>query len=48
LLHDFPAKGTVYYYFNTWRKNGVWEPLNTVLREQVRQRAGRATTVSAA
>lgn len=48
LPHDFPPKGTVYYYFNTWRKNGVWERMNTVLRQQVRQAAGREATPSAA
>lgn len=48
LPHDFPAKGTVYEYFNRWRKNGVWERMNTVLREQVRQTQGHAATPSAA
>ncbi len=23
LPHDFPPKGTVYHYFNTWRKDGT-------------------------
>lgn len=48
LPHDFPPKGTVYHYFNTWRKNGLWERINTHLREQVRQAAGRAPTPSGA
>jgi putative transposase len=48
LPHDFRPKGTVYSYFNTWRKHGVWERMNTVLREQVRLAAGRAATPSAA
>jgi putative transposase len=48
LPHDFPPKGTVYHYFNTWRKNGLWERINTHLHEQVRQAAGRAPTPSAA
>ena len=48
LPHDFPPKGTVYDYFNSWRKNGVWERMNTGLRQQVRQAAGRAATPSAA
>ena len=25
LPHDFPAKGTVYHYYNTWRKSGLWQ-----------------------
>jgi putative transposase len=41
LPHDFPAKGTVYHYFNTWRKSGLWEALNHRLREQVRASKGR-------
>ena len=48
LPHDFPPKGTVYHYFNLWRKHGVWERMNTRLREQVRQAAGHAPTPSAA
>ena len=47
LPHDFPAKGTVYHYFNTWRKNGLWEQLNHRLREQVRLSRGRAASPSA-
>jgi len=27
LPHDFPPKGTVYHYFNTWRKDGPWKSL---------------------
>lgn len=45
--HDFPAWQTVYGYFNQWRKDGTWEMINAVLREQVRQRAGREPTPSA-
>jgi putative transposase len=48
LPHDFPAKGTVYHYFNTWRKNGTWEAINRVLRETYRAQIGRETTPSAA
>jgi transposase len=28
LPHDFPPKGTVYHYFNTWRKDGTWARMN--------------------
>jgi putative transposase len=47
LPHDFPAKGTVYEYFNTWRKTGVWEAMNQALREQLRVELGRESTPSA-
>ena len=48
LPHDFPAKGTVYHYFNTWRKDGTWEQINREVREELRQAMGRETTPSAA
>ncbi len=48
LPHDFPPKGTVYHYFNTWRKEGTWQRLNDRLREQLRQKLGREATPSAA
>ena len=48
LPHDFPPRETVYYYFNTWRRAGVWEQAHDLLREQVRQAAGRQATPSAA
>ena len=48
LPHDFPPKGTVYHYFNTWRKDGTWEAINQVLRETYRAQIGRETTPSAA
>lgn len=47
LPHDFPPKGTVYHYFNTWRKDGTWARMNTALREQLRQQLGRENTPSA-
>lgn len=47
LPHDFPAKGTVYEYFNTWRKDGTLEVLNRQLSEQLRQQMGREATPSA-
>jgi transposase len=25
LPRDFPPKGTVYHYYNTWRKDGTWQ-----------------------
>lgn len=48
LPREFPPWSTVYDYFRKWRNAGVWERLNTALREQVRQQAGRERTPSAA
>ena len=48
LPHDFPPWQTVYGYFNTWRKEGVWEAMNDALREAARQEAGREAEPSAA
>lgn len=48
LPHDFPPWQTVYDYFWKWRKWGIWEELNRVLRERVRSAAGREATPSAA
>jgi putative transposase len=47
LPHDFPAKGTVYHYFNTWRQDGTWERINAALRGELRQALGREVTPSA-
>ena len=47
LPHDFPAWQTVYGYFRQWTLEGTWELFNDVLREQVRQKAGREATPSA-
>jgi len=48
LPHDLPPWNTVYAYFQRWRRAGVWERLLEVLREQVREKAGREPTPSAA
>jgi putative transposase len=47
LPHDFPPKGTVYHYYNTWRKDGTWQRLSAALRGELRQALGRAATPSA-
>lgn len=47
LPHEFPPKGTVYHYFNSWRKSGLWEQLNQQLHQQARVRAGRHASPSA-
>lgn len=41
LPREFPAWGTVYYYFYRWTKDGTWERLNHTLRSRLRQRGGR-------
>jgi putative transposase len=48
LPHEFPKWETVYYYYNTWRKNGCWSEWNRILREKVRIAEGREATPSAA
>ncbi len=48
LPSDLPPWGTVWWSFRTWRQEGVWERVNTALRERVRVAAGRADTPSAA
>jgi putative transposase len=48
LPHDFPAWQTVYGYFRDWRKTGVWEQLNTALREAVREQEEREAEPSGA
>jgi putative transposase len=48
LPHDFPPWQTVYGYFRTWRKDGIWEQVNDALRESVREQAGREAEPSAA
>lgn len=45
---EFPPSGTVFYYYNTWRKDGTWERMNAALREAVRLQAKREPTPSAA
>ena len=41
LPHDFPAWGTVYWYFRRWRCEGVWDQILHALRMQVRHKQGR-------
>ena len=47
LPHDLPPWQTVYYHKRKWCQSGLWEKVNQVLREQVRQEAGREATPSA-
>jgi putative transposase len=48
LPHDLPPWQTVYYHHRKWRLNRLWEKINRLLRQQVRQQVGRETTPSAA
>jgi putative transposase len=48
LPSDFPKWQTVYGVFWRWRREGVWERLNQILRERVRCAVGKQPTPSAA
>ena len=48
LPHDLPPWGTVHWYYRQWRRDGTWQRLHDTLRGQVRERAGREATPSAA
>ena len=43
----FAPWATVYHYFRTWKRNGLWERIHDHLREQVRQVEGRQRLASA-
>jgi len=45
---DFPAWYHVWYYYRTWRDDGTWEHINTLLRREVRTKAGRNAEPSVA
>lgn len=46
LPRDFPAWKTVYHYFRLLRRNGLWERLNTGIREAVRKKEGKEPQAS--
>jgi transposase len=48
LPHDLPPWQTVYHYFGSWRRQGLWEQVHAALRAQERVRQGRGPTPSAA
>src|SRR6476620_10542883 len=41
LPKEFPSWNHVWYYYRTWRNDGTWDRINTVLRQQTRAAAGR-------
>ena len=45
--HDLPPWTTAYHYWWVWRQTGLWEQLNTRLREHVRVALGREAQPSA-
>lgn len=45
---DFPPAGSVYYHFRKWCVNGLWQQVNTVLRQQERERQQRQAEPTAA
>lgn len=47
LPHEFPAWQTVYHYFRVFQQTGVWEQLNTAIREAVREKVGKEPQASA-
>lgn len=48
LPHDFPPWKDVWYHWNKWQTQGMWEEANAALREQVRVQLGHEPTPSAA
>lgn len=48
LPKDYPNHNSVYYHYHKWCRKGTWEKVNTALREEVRQEAGREAQPSLA
>ncbi len=48
LPHEFPAVGTVSWYFSRWTEDGTWERVNDHLRQQWRVQTGRDAHPTAA
>jgi putative transposase len=47
LPQEFPPHQTVYHYFWTWRRAGVWERMHDTLRGDLREASGRTREPSA-
>ena len=41
LPQEYPPWGTVYHYFRTWRRPGLWHWIHEAVRQRVRQQARR-------
>lgn len=41
LPKEFPPWNHVWYYYRTWRDAGIWDEINTLLRQETRKAAGR-------
>jgi putative transposase len=48
LPHDFPPRESVYDPFRRWKETSLLERIHEALREQVRRKAGKEPTPSAA
>ena len=48
LPHDLPPWQSVYYHYQKWQRSEIWTKVTRLLREKVRQKAGREATPSAA
>jgi putative transposase len=48
LPHEYPNFNSVYYHYHKWCWDETWEDINTALREQVREAAGREVQPSLA
>lgn len=46
LPHDLPPTGAVRYYFDVWKRDGLDQRINDVLRMMVREKAGRTADPS--
>jgi putative transposase len=46
--HDLPRWFTAYWYFRQWKRAGLWEQVNAVLRRELRVALGREPEPSAA
>ena len=48
LPHDFPKWNLVYHYFWRFRREGIWEDIHDLLRDELRLKEGREPSPSAA
>ena len=48
LPHEYPPWSTVFYHFAKWRRQGIWERINTALRERHSVLNGRKPQPTAA